>query len=147
MQTRLPFCCQPTRGTRICREIYARRLSKRKLTAGLTGAAIIAASGSEDPGSAARSAQIAAVVGQMVNLKYTRGDETESDRLGVQYMIDAKYDPSGMVNVMEVLKKAGGGGGTPEFMKSHPDPGNRAEAIQQIIAEKFPNGVPESLEK
>ncbi len=122
----------------------AEHLAKQKLTAGLTGAAVIAASDSSNPAS---TAQMAQMVGQMINMKYTREDETESDRLGVQYMIDAKYDPSGMITVMEVLKKAGGGGGAPEFMSSHPDPGNRAKDIQNIIKEKFPNGVPAGLEK
>ena len=36
-------------------------------------------------------------------------------------------------------------GGQPEFMSSHPDPGNRQALIQQSIDEHFPNGVPPEL--
>ena len=39
-----------------------------------------------------------------------------------------------MIGVMEILAAHAGGGRQPEFMSTHPDPGNRAEHIKQEIA-------------
>jgi len=50
-----------------------------------------------------------------------------------------------MLAVMEVLKAAGGGNRQPEFLSSHPLPQNRLDEIKQIIAQRFPNGVPTNL--
>ena len=90
---------------------------------------------------------IAQAVSSLVNMKYGRDDELESDRLGVRFMAQAGYDPRAMVGVMEVLRSAGGKGGTPEFFSTHPNPDNRIERIKQAIKAEFPNGVPNGLEK
>ena len=39
-----------------------------------------------------------------------------------------------MIRVMEVLKKVSAGSHQPEFLSTHPDPGNRAEHIRAEIA-------------
>jgi predicted Zn-dependent protease len=72
--------------------------------------------------STTRNAAVIAALGQLVNLKYGRDDELEADRLGVQMMAQAGYDPRAMIGVMEVLRAAGGGGRQPEFFSSHPTP-------------------------
>ncbi|MBC8116920.1 MAG: M48 family metalloprotease, partial [Candidatus Saccharimonas sp.] len=69
----------------------------------------------------------------------------ESDRLGVRLMADAGYDPRALIGVMEILGSSREGGGQPEFMSTHPDPGNRAEKIKEAIAAEFPNGLPAGL--
>jgi hypothetical protein len=46
---------------------------------------------------------------------------------------------------MRILEQASGPGRAPDFMSSHPDPGNRREIIQRAIDSRFPEGVPESL--
>lgn len=116
----------------------AQRMAKHGLTKGLIGA-VIAASGSHQTG------QMAQMVGQMVNMKYGRGDELESDALGIQYMAEAGYDPRSMVGVMEILAQAGGGKAQPEFFSTHPNPENRVQKIEQNIQRLFPNGVPADL--
>lgn len=95
--------------------------------------------------SSANSAMIAQMVGQLVNLKYGRADELESDKLGVKFLAESGYDPRAMIEVMKILKAAGGGGRQPEFFSSHPNPDNRVERIQQEIKEQFPNGLPNGL--
>jgi predicted Zn-dependent protease len=62
-------------------------------------------------------------------------------------MAMAGYDPRSMIDVMEILDEASGHGGPPEFLSTHPKPANRVEYIKKVIAEEFPNGVPEGLEK
>jgi len=72
-------------------------------------------------------------IGQNTLLKNGRGDELESDELGVQFMIDAGYNPEAMIGVMEILKTAAGPNRVPEFKSSHPDPENRIEKIRKAI--------------
>jgi Zn-dependent protease with chaperone function len=63
-------------------------------------------------------------------LKYGREYERQADLLGAQIMAGAGYDPRDMANMFQTIQAKGGGGG-PEFMSSHPNPGNRYEAINK----------------
>jgi beta-barrel assembly-enhancing protease len=111
----------------------AEQIAKARLTEGLTGAAVIASYDPNNPSSAS-AAQVAMVVGQLINLRYGRQDELESDFLGVCFMKEAGYDPRHLITVMEILSEASGGGGRqPEFLSTHPDPGNRIERIRSTI--------------
>ena len=124
----------------------AEHLAKAQLTQGLTGAAVIAAYDPNNPRSTQASAAIAMMIGQLINMKFGRDDELESDKLGVQYMVEAGYDPRSMIKVMEVLREASQGGAPPEFFSTHPNPDRRIERIEEAIAAVLPNGVPENLE-
>jgi predicted Zn-dependent protease len=120
----------------------AERMAKQQLAQGLTGAAVMA---SGDP----NAGQIAGMVADFVQMSYGRGDELESDAIGLSLMTAAGYDPRSMIRVMEILKQASGGdsgGRSPEWASTHPDPDNRVARIEQHIRTMFPNGVPESLE-
>ena len=81
---------------------------------------------------------VAQQMGQGQLLKNGRGDELESDELGVKFMIDAGYNPEEMIGVMEILKAAAGPNRVPEFQSTHPDPENRIEKIQEAI-KKYKN--------
>lgn len=72
-------------------------------------------------------------IGQNTLLKNGRGDELESDELGVWFMINAGYEPMEMIQVMKILKAAAGPNRVPEFQSSHPDPENRIEKIKEAI--------------
>jgi predicted Zn-dependent protease len=76
---------------------------------------------------------IAQQYGQGQLLKNGRGDELESDELGVKFMIDAGYNPEEMIGVMQILKAAAGPNRVPEFQSTHPDPENRIEKIREAI--------------
>lgn len=116
----------------------SQHIAKQELTQGLIGAVAV---GSDN----ANAAQVAAVVGQLVNMSYGRDAETQSDLIGVQIMADAGYDPRAMMEVMQILAQAGGGAGTPEFFSTHPNPDNRIGQIEAQIQELYPNGVPDNL--
>ena len=73
-------------------------------------------------------------IGQNTLLKNGRGDELESDDLGVLFMIQSGYDPNQMIEVMKILKAAAGPNRVPEFQSTHPDPENRIEKIKESIA-------------
>ncbi|MBW4699913.1 MAG: M48 family metalloprotease [Aphanocapsa lilacina HA4352-LM1] len=122
----------------------AEQLAKQQLTQGLTGAAVIATYDPYDP-SSRNSAAVAAALGQLVNMRFGREDELESDRLAITYMAEAGYDPRSLLAVMRTLKAAGGGARPPEFFSTHPDPDRRLERIAEAIEQRYPNGVPAGL--
>lgn len=124
----------------------AEQIAKSQLTQGLTGAAVMAAVNPNDPRSY-RTAQFAMLVNQMINLKFSRTDETQADTYGVKYMSQAGYDPRSMIDVMKILESTSNGSQPAEFMSTHPDPGNRIQNIQQQIDQLFPNGVPNGLKR
>ncbi|WP_422083879.1 M48 family metalloprotease [Ulvibacterium sp.] len=72
-------------------------------------------------------------IGQNTLLKNGRGDELESDELGVLFMIQSEYEPGEMITVMEILKDAAGPNRAPEFQSTHPDPENRIQKIREAI--------------
>lgn len=81
----------------------------------------------------ADAGELVAGIGQNTLLKNGRGDELESDELGVLFMINSGYDPYEMIKVMEILKAAAGPNRQPEFQSTHPDPENRIEKIKEAI--------------
>ena len=66
----------------------AQQIAKQRLSQGLTGAAVVAAYDPNDPNSG-RTAQMAAVIAQVVNMKFGREHELHSAQLGVQFMVEA----------------------------------------------------------
>jgi Zn-dependent protease with chaperone function len=66
-------------------------------------------------------------------LKYGREYETQADILGAQILARAGYDPRQMANMFKTIEAQGGGGG-PEWLSSHPNPGNRYNAINAEAA-------------
>ena len=123
----------------------AQQLAKTQLTEGLTGAAVIASYDPDNPRSR-ETAAVAAAIGQLVSLRYSRGDELQADEWGVKLTAAAGYDPRAMLGVMEVLEAASHGASPPEFFSTHPNPEHRLVKIKQLIAKQFPDGVPEGLE-
>jgi hypothetical protein len=63
-------------------------------------------------------------------LKYGREYERQADLLGAQIMARAGYDPRAMARMFQTIEREGGGRG-PEWLSSHPNPGNRVEAINR----------------
>jgi beta-barrel assembly-enhancing protease len=108
----------------------AEKLAQMELAQGLSGAVTMA---TYDPTNPA-GGRIAQSVANMLQLKYGREQELQSDDLGVRFMLEAGYNPEELIGVMEILKQAGGGQRVPEFQSSHPDPENRKQKIQEAIA-------------
>jgi beta-barrel assembly-enhancing protease len=122
----------------------AQQLAKAKLTQGLTGAAAIATYDPNNPATQT-GAIAAAMIGKLVNMRYGREDELESDKLAVRLTGESGYDPRAMIEVMRILEAASGGARGPEFTQTHPNPGNRVAEIERAIQQEFPNGLPSGL--
>jgi len=69
-------------------------------------------------------------------LKYGRDDEVQADDLGFRYMTRIGYDPREMAEMFRTLERVSGGGsrGTPEWLSTHPDPGNRVAKTGERIS-------------
>jgi predicted Zn-dependent protease len=104
---------------------------------------LIASYDPENP-SSQQLAQMAILVGQLINMKYGREDELQADALGVQIMADDGYDPRAMIDVMQILAESNPAG-PPEFFSTHPNPDNRILRIEEAIQVLYPEGVPAGL--
>lgn len=75
---------------------------------------------------------------QLLFLKFSRDNETQADRLGVEYSSKIKYDSHKMADFFNVLNKMqmdGDHAGVPTFMSTHPDPGDRFNKVNHKTEE------------
>ena len=82
-------------------------------------------------------AQLGGVFGQglgVLFLKYSRDAENEADLAGFRYALNQGYDVRQMINMFETIQAvsqlSGGGGRVPEWLATHPDPGNRIQTTE-----------------
>jgi Zn-dependent protease with chaperone function len=69
-------------------------------------------------------------------LRYSREYEKQADLLGAQIMARAGYDPRSLAHMFETIERESrGSGGSPQWMSSHPNPGNRTAYINQEAAQ------------
>lgn len=69
------------------------------------------------------------VSGALIVLKFSRNHETEADLFSVKYLCGTSYNAAGGAGFFEKIQ-AKGGARTPEFLSTHPDPGNRVKNFQ-----------------
>lgn len=67
-------------------------------------------------------------------LKYSREYEKQADLLGAQIMARAGYDPRELARMFDTIARQGGGS-PPQWLSSHPNPGNRTEYITAEAAQ------------
>jgi predicted Zn-dependent protease len=112
-------------------------------TAGLLLAAILL--GSQDP-ELAEAAVYGGIASQAQGqINYTRQNEYEADRIGIDLLAQANFDPQGMAEFFDRLQKAShfAGLGTPEFLRTHPVTSARvAEARDRAESLGPPRGTP-----
>jgi hypothetical protein len=63
-------------------------------------------------------------------LKFSREYETQADILGAQILARAGYDPNDLARMFQTIEQQGSRSG-PEFLSSHPNPGNRYNRINE----------------
>ncbi len=68
------------------------------------------------------------IVQGLLALKFSRNHETESDAYSVIYLCATDYNAAGAAGFFK--KMEGQGGNPPEFLSTHPDPGNRIANIE-----------------
>ncbi len=110
------------------------------LQAGLAIAQIGAAVGDVDQNVAGLVLQGAGVGAQLVQTKYSREQELESDQYGMRYMKAAGYDPSGAVSLQETFVRLSEQGGKQQgwlegLFASHPPSTERVAQNKKLLAE------------
>ncbi|MFZ5774148.1 MAG: M48 family metalloprotease [Thermodesulfobacteriota bacterium] len=107
------------------------------LNVGLQAVAI-ATSGSPYSALARQGGQLAATV---LDSSYSREEERDADRLGVDYMVRAGYDPRGAVELQQYFARKSGEG-DPTWLegmfRTHPFSVERLRDIQAQIARQYP---------
>jgi len=73
----------------------------------------------------------------LIFLKFSRDDETESDRLGVEYSTKAGYDAQHMARFFRTISRISqqAGSGPPTFLSTHPNPDNREQNVGALAKE------------
>lgn len=80
------------------------------------------------------ASQISAVT---FTLPHSREQEAEADRIGLELMARAGYDPNAAVTLWQKMSKAGGGG-PPEFLSTHPSGDSRIRDLEQNVPRVLP---------
>jgi predicted Zn-dependent protease len=71
-------------------------------------------------------------------LPNSRLHETEADRIGVELAARAGYDPRAAITLWQKMASASGGGGTPEFLSTHPSADTRTRDLQVYAQRVMP---------
>ncbi len=82
-----------------------------------------------------------AFITSVLTLQYSREDEQDADFTGLSYMVQAGYDPNGMVETMEVLLELQTVRPI-EFFSTHPNPENRLAYLKERIARRYADAGP-----
>jgi predicted Zn-dependent protease len=78
---------------------------------------------------AGKQEAIKQVGGALIGLKFSRNHEVEADNCSVKYLCPTPYNAAGGAGFFEKIQ-AMGGAKVPEFLSTHPDPGNRIEGFK-----------------
>ena len=120
-------------GHAIARHGSERISTQLLLQAGLAGLGIVA--GTEGGNQYVQMAATAATLG--IVLPFTRNQESEADEIGVILMAQAGYDPRQAVDLWRNFATLGGDR-PPEFLSTHPSPGNRIQRVQGLLPRAMP---------
>lgn len=74
----------------------------------------------------------------LVATKFSRTDETEADRMGLELAARAGYDPRAGVTLWNKMLKANSGQAPPEFLSTHPADANRIRTTQALLPVVMP---------
>ncbi len=80
--------------------------------------------------------QYAAVFANLNLLHYSREEEYEADKLGIDYTCPSQYNPQGLINFFRVLVASEKRGATPAFLQTHPLTENRILRAEDYLAKK-----------
>lgn len=112
---------------------YARAISKKYTSLLIGGAAVLGGELLCKTENCKKLTQAGALLSvfalEFMDRKFSRSDETQSDRAGQVYMAQAGYDPSEAPKVWERMKAASGGQAPPEWMSTHPANDKRKENL------------------
>jgi predicted Zn-dependent protease len=74
----------------------------------------------------------------LIATKFSRTDENEADRMGLELSARAGYDPRAGVTLWQKMIKANSGGQPPSFLSSHPTDASRVQQIEALLPAVMP---------
>jgi len=74
----------------------------------------------------------------LIASRFSRNDESEADRIGLELTARAGYDPRAGVTLWQKMMSASQGGSPPEFLSSHPAEASRVQQIQSLLPTVLP---------
>lgn len=74
----------------------------------------------------------------LVATRFSRTDETEADRIGLELAARAGYDPRAGVTLWQKMINANQGGRPPELLSSHPAEASRIREIEALLPTVMP---------
>ena len=114
-----------------------REHSREKLSRSMaTGGVISIASAAF--GLSAGQAQVAQLAGDVgLSLPHSRTQESEADKIGLELMACAGYNPNAAVSLWQKMQAKSGSSG-PQFLSTHPSSSNRIKQIQDLLPAVMP---------
>lgn len=74
----------------------------------------------------------------LIATRFSRADESEADRIGLELTARGGYDPRAGVTLWQKMMSASQGGSPPEFLSSHPADSSRVQMIQALLPTVMP---------
>jgi predicted Zn-dependent protease len=71
----------------------------------------------------------------LIDLPFSRKDESEADHIGLVYMARAGYDPHEALQFWQRMESQSGGQGPPEWLSTHPSHGTRVQQLEGWLPE------------
>ena len=91
------------------------------------------------PGSGQLATAGAGAAGQLAyNLPYSRLQETEADRMGVEIAARAGYDPRAAIALWQKMAKLSSGGAPPQILSTHPSNDTRIKDLEVFSQRVMP---------
>ena len=111
--------------------------SAERMSVAMASNAALSVYQSTTQASAANTSLAVAAAQLAITLPNSRTSESEADKIGIELAAKAGYNPNAAVTLWQKMNRISGGGSL-EFLSTHPSPGNREQALKQLIPKMMP---------
>jgi predicted Zn-dependent protease len=127
----------------VTRRHISNRMDQQKKIGLATLAAVLLGVFSGDPRVANVAIAGSLATAQTLFLKYSREDEDEADNYGFKYMAGAGFNPRGMHELLDKLRRWGSFGSEtiPAYMQTHPLTADRMARVEDLLQIYAPRGI------
>jgi predicted Zn-dependent protease len=121
--------------THVTHHHISSQIEKQKKIGIATLAAVLLGILAGDPTIAAAAMAGSIATAQTMFLKYSREDESDADNYGFKFMSKAGFDPKGMIDLFDKLRRWGsfGSEGVPAYMMTHPLTVDRMSHVEDLL--------------
>lgn len=85
------------------------------------------------------SSEMAGIAYQaLIATRFSRNDESEADRIGLELTARSGYDPRAGISLWQKMLRANSGSRPPKFLSSHPSDASRVQQIEALLPTVMP---------